>query len=80
MQALTEKDGARREILRSALVEGADREALRFSVFCADRLLMYLHPVAGGKILDGSTGTGALALAASQAVGPTGRAWNIWRK
>ena len=63
----------RRELLRNALAEGADREALRFSVFCADRLLTHLRPAAGDKILDVSTGTGALALALSQAVGSAGR-------
>jgi arsenite methyltransferase len=55
------------------MAEGADREALRFSAFCADRLVTRLHPAAGDKILDVSTGTGVLALAASQAVGPAGR-------
>ncbi len=46
---------------------------LRYSVFCADRLVTHLHPAAGDKILDVATGTGALALAASQAVGQSGR-------
>jgi ubiquinone/menaquinone biosynthesis C-methylase UbiE len=55
------------------MAEGADREALRFSAFCADRLVTRLHLAAGDKILDVSTGTGVLALAASQAVGPAGR-------
>jgi ubiquinone/menaquinone biosynthesis C-methylase UbiE len=64
---------ARRETVRNAIAEGADREALRFSVFCADRLLTHLHPALGDKILDVSSGTGPLALAASQAVGPAGR-------
>jgi ubiquinone/menaquinone biosynthesis C-methylase UbiE len=58
---------------RNAMAEGVDREALRFSAFCADRLVAHLHPAAGDKILDVVTGTGAVALAASQAVGPTGR-------
>jgi len=69
---IDEKD-VRRQLLRNSMAEGADREALRFSVFCADRLVMFLHPAAGDKILDVATGTGALALAASQAVGQSGR-------
>lgn len=58
---------------RSATAEGADREALRFSAFCADRLVTCLNPAPGDKVLDVATGTGALALAMSQAVGPAGR-------
>lgn len=58
---------------RNAMAEGADREALRFSAFCADRLVANLHPAVGDKILDVATGTGAVALAASQMVGPAGR-------
>jgi len=73
MQAPSDDNSGRRKLLRNAMAEGADREALRFSVFCADRLVTYLHPASGDKILDVSTGTGALALAASQAVGPAGR-------
>jgi len=59
--------------LRNATAEGADREALRFSAFCADRLVTHLNPAPGDKVLDVSTGTGALALAVSQVVGPAGR-------
>ncbi len=73
MRAPSDENAGRRELLRNAMAEGADREALRFSVFCADRLLTHLRPAAGDKILDVSAGTGALALAASQAVGPAGR-------
>ncbi len=73
MQAPSDDNIGRRELVRNAMAEGADREALRFSVFCADRLVAHLHPASGDKILDVSTGTGALALAASQAVGPAGR-------
>lgn len=50
-----------------------DGPALRFFPFCADRLVARLNPAAGEKILDVATGTGAVALAAAQAVGPTGR-------
>jgi len=73
MQAPSDDHIVRREFLRNAMAEGADREASRFSVFCADWLVAHLHPASGDKILDVFTGTGALALAASQAVGPAGR-------
>jgi ubiquinone/menaquinone biosynthesis C-methylase UbiE len=73
MQAPSDEHVGRRELLRNAIAEGADREALRFSAFCADRFLTHLQLAPGDKILDVYTGTGALALAASQAVGPAGR-------
>jgi len=73
MQAPKDQDSGRLALLRNAMAEGADREAVRYLVFCADRLLAHMHPVSGDKILDVATGTGALALAASQAVGPAGR-------
>lgn len=52
---------------------GRRSPALRFFPFCADRLVARLNPAAGEKILDVATGTGGVALAAAQAVGPTGR-------
>jgi len=73
MQAPSDEHVGRRELLRNAIAEGADREALRFSAFCADRFLTHLQVAPGDKILDVYTGTGALALAAAQAVGPAGR-------
>jgi ubiquinone/menaquinone biosynthesis C-methylase UbiE len=63
----------RRVPLRNAIAEGADREASRYSVFCADRLTAHLQLAPGDKLLDVFTGTGALAFAASQAIGPDGR-------
>jgi ubiquinone/menaquinone biosynthesis C-methylase UbiE len=72
-QTRGEATDARRDVTRNAMAEGVDREALRFAAFCADRLVAHLHPIAGDKILDVLTGTGAVALAASQAVGPAGR-------
>ncbi|OGI38929.1 MAG: hypothetical protein A2V91_05415 [Candidatus Muproteobacteria bacterium RBG_16_64_10] len=54
-----------------------DGPALRFFPFCADRLVTRLNPAAGEKILDVATGTGAVALAAAQAVGPAGRVIGI---
>lgn len=50
-----------------------DSPALRFFGFCADRLVMRLNPGPGEKILDIAAGTGAVTLAAAQAVGPSGR-------
>jgi ubiquinone/menaquinone biosynthesis C-methylase UbiE len=53
--------------------QGYDREALRVYPFVADRLIARLNPAPGSKLLDVATGTGAVALAAAQVVGPTGR-------
>jgi ubiquinone/menaquinone biosynthesis C-methylase UbiE len=50
-----------------------DGPALRFFGFCADRLVARLNPAPGDKILDVAAGTGAVTLAAAQAVGPAGR-------
>lgn len=55
------------------LAETYDREALRFYPFCADRLIALLAPGLGEKILDVAAGTGAVTLAAAQAVGTDGR-------
>jgi len=52
---------------------GYDGAALRFSPFCADRMIIRLNPVRSSKILDVATGTGAVALAAAQAIGDGGR-------
>jgi ubiquinone/menaquinone biosynthesis C-methylase UbiE len=56
---------------------GYDSPALRFFPFTADRLIQRLQPARGEKILDVATGTGAVALAAAQAVGPEGRVTGI---
>ena len=52
---------------------GYDDPALRFFPFCADRLIARLNPAAGSKLLDIAAGTGAVTLAAAQAVGAQGR-------
>lgn len=52
---------------------GYDDPALRFFPFCADRLIARLNPAPGSKLLDIASGTGAVALAAAQAVGAHGR-------
>ena len=56
---------------------GYDSPALRFFPFSADRVVSRLRPAPGSKILDAATGTGALAVALAQAVGPTGRVMGI---
>jgi ubiquinone/menaquinone biosynthesis C-methylase UbiE len=55
------------------VADGYDREALRFFPFVADRLIARLRPAPGDKLLDVATGTGAVALAAAQAVDSAGR-------
>lgn len=52
---------------------GYDLPALRFFPFCADRLVNFVRPVPGSKVLDVATGTGVVAVAMGQAVGPEGR-------
>lgn len=52
---------------------GYDREPLRIFAFSADRLVEYAGIGPGHKVLDVATGTGAVALAAAQMVGPSGR-------
>ena len=46
---------------------------MRFMAFCADRLVLLLNPAVGDKVLDATCGTDLATLAASQAVGPSGR-------
>jgi len=55
------------------IAPGYDGAALRFYPFCADRMIIRLNPARGSKILDVATGTGAVALAAVQAIGDGGR-------
>ena len=50
-----------------------DNQSMRFFPFCADRLISHLRPAPDAKILDVATGTGAVALAAAQTLGPQGR-------
>jgi ubiquinone/menaquinone biosynthesis C-methylase UbiE len=52
---------------------GYDSPALRFFPFAADRLVHKLNPGPGDKLLDVAAGTGAVTLAAAQAVVPGGR-------
>jgi ubiquinone/menaquinone biosynthesis C-methylase UbiE len=55
------------------IAPGYDAAALRFYPFCADHMIIRLKPARGSKILDVATGTGAVALAATQAIGESGR-------
>ena len=57
--------------------QGYDGQALRYFPFAADRMVARLNPKPGSRILDVATGTGVVALAASQAVGATGRVMGI---
>lgn len=52
---------------------GYDSPALRFFPFAADHLVRTLTPSPGDKLLDVAAGTGAVTLAAAQAVAPGGR-------
>lgn len=52
---------------------GADREAMRYHAFCADRLLALMDLSIGDRLLDLAAGSGVLAMAASQVVGAQGR-------
>jgi len=55
------------------MAAGIDREALRYQAFGADRLLALAGVTAGERVLDVAAGSGALAMAAAQAVGAQGR-------
>jgi len=55
------------------LAEGYDAPPLRYFSFAADDLVARLAPAPGDKVLDVGAGTGAVTLAAAQAVGPSGR-------
>ncbi len=69
-----EQDARKRVIsVFNRVASGYDDAALRFFPFCADRLISRLNPAPGTKLLDIATGTGAVALAAAQAVGDQGR-------
>lgn len=58
---------------RDAVAEGLERESLRYLPFCADRVAFEIAPNPGQKLLEVFAGVGNFALAASQAVGPSGR-------
>lgn len=56
-----------------ALAAGYDNPSTRFFPFCADRLVDFVKPRPGTRVLDVATGTGAVAVPVAQAVGPQGR-------
>jgi len=60
-----------------AVAAGYDNPAARFFPFCADRLLSFVQPAPGSRLLDVATGTGAVAVPFAQAVGPQGRVHGI---
>ena len=54
-----------------------DNPATRFFPFSADRLVSFVKPRPGTRVLDVATGTGAVAVPFAQAVGPKGRVHGI---
>lgn len=60
-----------------ALAAVYDCPATRFFPFCADRLVNFVKPLPGTKVLDIATGTGAAAVPFAQAVGANGRVTGI---
>jgi ubiquinone/menaquinone biosynthesis C-methylase UbiE len=55
------------------LASSYDNPATRFFPFTADRLVSFVKPRPGSKVLDVATGTAAAAVSFAQAVGPQGR-------
>lgn len=60
-----------------ALAAVYDCPATRFFPFCADRLVHFVRPRPGTRVLDVATGTGAAAVPFAQAVGASGRVTGI---
>ena len=54
------------------VADGYDNPSTRFFSFCANKLVHKIQPLMGYKLLDIATGTGAVAITAAQAVGPSG--------
>ncbi len=59
--------------LFDSIAPACDGPATRFFPFCADRLVDYVRPKPGAKVLDIATGSGSVAVAFAQAVGASGR-------
>jgi ubiquinone/menaquinone biosynthesis C-methylase UbiE len=75
MTPSSDRDEQRRRMaaLFDSVAAGYDAAPLRLFPFVADRLVAGLKPVPGEKLLDVAAGTGAVALAAAQALAPGGR-------
>jgi ubiquinone/menaquinone biosynthesis C-methylase UbiE len=77
LQALVLPDGAAHKqgvrAVFDSVASGYDDPALRFFPFCADRMVSYLRPEQGWRILDVATGTGALAGALAKVINPGGQ-------
>ena len=71
MQAETHKQQVQR--IFASIAPAYDCPATRFFPFCADRLVSYVKPKPGSKVLDVATGTGAVAVPFAQAIGAGGR-------
>lgn len=71
MQAETHKQQVQQ--IFASIAPDYDCPATRFFPFCADRLVSYVKPKPGSKVLDVATGTGAVAVPFAQAIGAGGR-------
>lgn len=72
---MSEADSMQEKItgLFDLVAGGYDNPSLRHFAFCADYMVNRLRPRPGSKVLDVATGTGVVAVAAGQVVGPSGR-------
>ncbi len=71
IDALAYKEALRR--MFDGLASSYDNPSTRFFPFTADRLVSFVKPRPGSKVLDVATGTAAVAVAFAQAVGGQGR-------
>ena len=70
---MTDQDKQNTVTVFNLVASRYDNQSMRFFAFCADRLISHLRPASDAKILDVATGTGAVAVAAAQVLGPQGR-------
>lgn len=61
----------------NSVADGYDNPSTRFFPFCADRLVNFVRPRPGIRVLDVATGTGAVLVPFAQAIGPSGRITGI---
>lgn len=76
-QADAEQHKQRITTIFNAVSADYDNAALRFFPSTADRMVDYLQPCRGWKVLDVAAGTGALCLSLAQAVGHEGKVVGI---